>query len=156
MLIPSAFHQTLLTSSSALRLCVWLCDDCYLQILYFNQCFPPTLRAVERIVYQNCVLSELIASFTATYRAEYPFLGHYNQPPFMYEIDLLWLRVKTLISYKSCFLNSRIAKTIPSSPEHSIEAMHIYKYRLFTGSIVDICIASHGTKLATGSNSSDT
>ena len=30
-------------------------------------------------------------------------------------------------SYRSCVLNSKIARRIPSSPEHSIEAIHIYK-----------------------------
>ena len=59
-------------------------------------------------------------------------------------------------SYKSCLLNSRMDKPIPIIPVQSIEEIQIYKYWLFCGSIVDICIANHGTKLAAGSNSSDT
>ena len=62
-----------LTSSSALRLCVWLCDDCYLQILYFNQCFPPALRTVERIIHQNSIFSNPITGFSSANRTTYPF-----------------------------------------------------------------------------------
>lgn len=33
-------------------MCVWICDECYLHICHFNQCFLFTLWTVERIIFQ--------------------------------------------------------------------------------------------------------
>ena len=59
--------------SSALRLCVRLFDDRYIQIPCPYQTFLFALRTVQRKIQQNGILSDLIASFTATNRAAYPF-----------------------------------------------------------------------------------
>lgn len=64
----------LLISSSALHLYVWLSNDDYLQIIYLNQSFLLTIRAV----YQNSILSNSIAGLGSTYLADYPFVfQHY-------------------------------------------------------------------------------
>ena len=40
---------------SALRLCVWLFDNCNISLIDTNQCFLFALRAIEWIVHQNRV-----------------------------------------------------------------------------------------------------
>lgn len=55
-----------------LCLCVWLFDDGYLQLFCVYQSFLFTFRAVKRIVFQNCILSKSITSFTATNRTYNP------------------------------------------------------------------------------------
>ena len=62
-----------LTSSSALRLCVWLFDDCQLKIFDLYQAFLPAFWAEKRKVYQFCVRSYFDTGFTATGGAAYPF-----------------------------------------------------------------------------------
>ena len=55
-----------LTSSSALRLCVWLFNDCYLQILCFNQGFLLAFRTVEWIAIQIQMIKFLSHKHTST------------------------------------------------------------------------------------------
>ena len=60
------------------RLCVWLCDDCYVQICYFNQCLLFTFWTLKKIIFQKCIFPYSFVGFIATYRAQYPFcLSHY-------------------------------------------------------------------------------
>ena len=68
-----ADNHILVCVLSALRLCVRLVDNSYLQILCINQGFFFTLWAIKRIVFQNSVFSDFITCFTTTNWAIYPF-----------------------------------------------------------------------------------
>lgn len=59
--------------SSALRLCVRLFDDRYIQILNFYQTFLPALWTVQRKIQENGILSDLTACFAPAYRTDDPF-----------------------------------------------------------------------------------
>lgn len=55
----------LLTSLSALRLSVWLLDDGQIQLSYRNQGFVFTLGAIQRKVFQDCIIADFQSRFAA-------------------------------------------------------------------------------------------
>jgi len=62
-----------LTSSSALRLCVWLFDDAQLEIFNFYQKLLFAFRTVQWEIYQFCVGPYLYAGFVAANWTTQPF-----------------------------------------------------------------------------------
>ena len=51
---------------SALRLCVWRFDNCYMELLNINQTLSFTLRAKEWKIFENGILSNFITGFIPT------------------------------------------------------------------------------------------
>lgn len=50
---------------SALRLSVWLLDDGQIQLSYRNQGFVFTLGAIQRKVFQDCIIADFQSRFAA-------------------------------------------------------------------------------------------
>ena len=74
--------MSFLTSSSALRLCVWLFDDGDLLLSYFNKRFLLAFRAIYREIQQYSILPHLVMGFIAADRTPYPFFWLHDVPPF--------------------------------------------------------------------------
>ena len=77
----SQCSMSFLTSSSALHLILWLFEDSHLQMFCFDQSLLFAFRAVERIVFQNSILTYSVTGFVTANRAQYPF-GVHIKPPF--------------------------------------------------------------------------
>ena len=73
------------TSSSALRLSVWL-YNCYFLFCHIDYTFLFTLRTEQRKVYQLCIFSYFSSSFIFANRAIHPF--HIPQPPFYSSVSI--------------------------------------------------------------------
>ena len=58
--------------SSALRLSVWLFDDCNDTLFQVDQRFLSALRTEQREQLQFCIVPDFYSRPTFTYRAEYP------------------------------------------------------------------------------------
>ena len=54
---------------SALRLGVWLLDDGQIQLSYRNQGFMFAFRAIQRKVFQDCIIADFQSRFAAAKRA---------------------------------------------------------------------------------------
>ena len=61
---------------SALRLCVWLFDNCRMKLLYFDDRFVLAPRTKQREVFKDRVLHDLCFRFCAADWAEYPLAIH--------------------------------------------------------------------------------
>ena len=56
---------------SALRLCVWLFDNCGIQLLYIDDCFLLAFGAVQGKVFKHRIASYLNPRFAVTDRTQY-------------------------------------------------------------------------------------
>ena len=65
---------------SALRLCVWLFDNRYIQLSCGDQCFMLAFGTVQWEVFKNCIFSYSYPCFRAADWTQYPFLYHYFAP----------------------------------------------------------------------------
>ena len=63
----------IITSSLALRLCVWLFHYFHFHIFNFNQHLIFTFRTIKRIIFKQCIPSYLISCFIFAYRTYNPF-----------------------------------------------------------------------------------
>ena len=57
---------------SALRLCVWLFDNCCMKLFYIDDGFPPTLWTVKRKIFEHCIGANFCARFVLANRTENP------------------------------------------------------------------------------------
>ena len=57
---------------SALRLCVWLFDNGYIELFYIDDGFPPTLWTVKRKIFEHCIGANFCARFVLANRTENP------------------------------------------------------------------------------------
>ena len=64
---------------SALRLCVWLFDNCCMKLFYLDDRFVFAPRTKQRKVFKDCVFHDLCFRFCAAARTENPFsLEHHH------------------------------------------------------------------------------
>ena len=64
---------------SALRLCVWLFDNCCMKLFYLDDRFVLAPRTKQRKVFKDRVFHDLCFRFCATARTENPFsLEHHH------------------------------------------------------------------------------
>ena len=70
----------LICALSALRLCVWLFDNRYIQLSCGDQCFMLAFGTVQWEVFKNCIFSYSYPCFRAADWTQYPFLYHYFAP----------------------------------------------------------------------------
>ena len=57
---------------SALRLCVWLFDNCRMKLFYIDDGFPPTLWTVKRKIFEHCIGANFCTRFVLANRTENP------------------------------------------------------------------------------------
>ena len=57
---------------SALRLCVWLFDNCRIKLFYIDDGFPPTLWTVKRKIFEHCIGANFCTRFVLANRTENP------------------------------------------------------------------------------------
>ena len=57
---------------SALRLCVWLFDNCHMKLFYIDDGFPPTLWTVKRKIFEHCIGANFCTRFVLANRTENP------------------------------------------------------------------------------------
>ena len=57
---------------SALRLCVWLFDNCCMKLFHINDCFPPALRTVKWEIFKYCIGTNLCTGLAFADRAKNP------------------------------------------------------------------------------------
>ena len=145
-----------LTSSSALRLCVWLFDDCNMYSFCFYQTFLFALRTIKRIIYQNCIFSNFGTSFIFADRAKYPFyLYHYFPLSLLCRCTLLvimqcylsfkiqffvYIYNNLLISNSSCFILFYMQVTIYILEQAAVTLCHFYNKRYIEAFITNISI----------------
>ena len=61
---------------SALRLCVWLFDNCFMKLFYFDDRFVFAPRTKQRKVFKDRVFHDLCFRFCTADWAEYPLAIH--------------------------------------------------------------------------------
>ena len=100
----SLVHRLCIESMRSMDFASWLFDDFHLQIFYFNQRFPLTLRTIERIVLQNSIFSDSVTGFISTNGTKYPFTLH--NPPLLLKHYLLNRNTLYLFGIKihDCFI----------------------------------------------------
>ena len=57
---------------SALRLCVWLFDNCRMKLFYIDDGFLPTLWTVKRKIFEHCIGANFCTRFVLANRTENP------------------------------------------------------------------------------------
>ena len=67
----------------ALRLCVWLFDNRYIQLSCGDQCFMLAFGTVQREVFKNCIFSYSYSRFGIAYWTQYPCFDHCFVPSFL-------------------------------------------------------------------------
>ena len=67
---------------SALRLCVRLCDNSCIELIYIDYHFPLAFGTIQRKVYKYCVGAYLNSGFATTKWTQYPFFFFHRQITF--------------------------------------------------------------------------
>ena len=57
---------------SALRLCVWLFDNCCMKLFHIDDGFPPALRTVKWKIFKYCIGADLCTGLAFADRAKNP------------------------------------------------------------------------------------
>ena len=65
---------------SALRLCVWLFDNCHIKLPNVDESFLFTLGAIKREIFKHCIWPEFYSCFILANRTQYPFITQAQSP----------------------------------------------------------------------------